>query len=155
MTLSSRQKHFSNKTGKQKLRKKWRGNGQYRTSASAVLENEQLDLRRCKLEHQINRDKAEEERRETAVTKDKSFGDAMRASIIRMDSDPIEAIPFSRNIEQLFSVDGVPNWLQSILICPFLNDKAEIILRKLSPEVVEHLKVALLQEFKLSASVYT
>ena len=58
------------------------------------IENEQLDLRRRELERQLNRDKAEDERRDSAVTKGKLFGDAMRASAIRMGSDPIDAIPF-------------------------------------------------------------
>jgi len=47
--------------------------------------------------------------------------------------------------------------LQAILIRPFLNEKAESILGKLSAEILgdnTRLKVALLQEFKLSANVY-
>ena len=81
----------------------------------------------------------------------------MRASAIRMGADPIDAIPFFRNVEQLFSVYAVPLSLQAILIRPFLNDKAKSILGKLSPEVLgdyARLKSALLQEFKLSANVY-
>ena len=89
------------------------------------------------------------------MTKGKLFGDAMRASTIHMGADPIDAIPFFRNVEQLFRVYGVPSALQAILIRPFLNEKAKSILGKLSAEILRdytRLKAALFQE--LSANVY-
>ena len=45
------------------------------------MEAEQLDLKKRELEHQLIRDKIEDERRDSAVTKGKLFGDAMRASV--------------------------------------------------------------------------
>ena len=60
--------------------------------------------RQRELDRQTARDRAEEARRDSAVFKGKLFGDAMRASAIRMGVDPIEAIPFFRNVEQLFGV---------------------------------------------------
>jgi len=48
------------------------------------LEAEQLDLKRRELERQLIRYKIEDERRDNAVTKGKLFGDAMRASAIKM-----------------------------------------------------------------------
>ena len=60
--------------------------------------------RQRELDRQTARDRAEEARRDSAVLKGKLFGDAMRASAIRMGVDPIEAIPFFRNVEQLFDV---------------------------------------------------
>jgi len=57
-----------------------------------ALEAEQL--KKQKLACQIDRDKAEHERRGSSVAKGKLFGDAMRASAIRMGADPIDAIPF-------------------------------------------------------------
>jgi len=57
--------------------------------------------RQRELDRQMARDRAEEARRDSAVLKGKLFGDAMRASAIRMGVDPIEAIPFFRNVEQL------------------------------------------------------
>ena len=122
-----------------------------------TFEAEQLDLKRQELAHQIDRDKAEDERRDSSVAKGKLFGDAMRASAIRMGADPIDAISFFRNVEQLFHVYGVPSALQAILIRPFLNEKAKSILGKLSAEILgdyARLKAALLQEFKLSSNVY-
>jgi len=80
----------------------------------------------------------------------------MRNSAIRMGADPIDAIPFFRNVEQLFEVYEVPTQLQAILIRLYLNGKAKTILGKLSPEILadyDRLKAALLQEFKLSPNV--
>ena len=91
------------------------------------------------------------------MAKGKLFGDAMRASAIRMGADPIELISFLRNCEQLFAVYDVPASLQAILIRPFLNERARTYLTKLDPQVsgnYTQLKDALLQEFKLSANVY-
>jgi len=58
----------------------------------SLLEGEQVQLRKRELERQIARDKAEDERKDSAVAKGKLFGDAMRASAIRMGADPIEEI---------------------------------------------------------------
>ena len=60
----------------------------------------------------------------------------MRASAIRMGVDPIEAIPFFRNFEQLFNVYDVPAELRPVLVRPFLNDKAKAVVGKLGPEVL-------------------
>ena len=79
----------------------------------------------------------------------------MRASAIRMGVDPIEAIPFFRNVAQLFGVYDVPAELRPVLVRPFLNDKAKAV-GKLGPEVLgdyERLKAAVLKEFKLSPNV--
>jgi len=122
-----------------------------------TIEAEQLELKKQELARQIDRDKAEDDRRDSSVAKGKLFGDAMRASTIRMGVDPIGEIPFFRNVEQLFRVYDVPSALQAILIRPFLNEKAKYILGKLSAEILgdyTRLKAALLQEFKLSANVY-
>ena len=54
--------------------------------------------RQRELDRQTARDRVEEARRDSAVLKGKLFGDAMRASVIRMGVDPIEAIPFQTNI---------------------------------------------------------
>jgi len=59
-----------------------------------LLESEQLEYRRRELRRQDMRDAAELERRDSTVTKGKLFGDAMRASTIRMGTDRIDAVPF-------------------------------------------------------------
>jgi len=59
-----------------------------------ALEAEQLELKKQELARQIDRDKAEDDRRDSLVANGKIFGDATRASTIRMGADPIDAIPF-------------------------------------------------------------
>ena len=54
----------------------------------SLLEAEQVELRKRELERQIMRDKAEDERKDSAVANGKLFGDAMRASAIRMGLIP-------------------------------------------------------------------
>jgi len=113
--------------------------------------------RQREFDRQTAIDRAEEARRDSAVVKGKLFGDAMRASAIRMGVDPIKAIPFFKNVEQLFDVYDVPVELRPVLVRPFLNDKAKAVVGKLSPEVLgdyERLKAAVLKEFKLSPNVY-
>ena len=84
--------------------------------------------------------------------KSKIFSDAMRSSAIRVSDDPIEAVAFFMNVEQLFDVHKVPTDLKPPLIRPYLNDKARSIVSKLTPDVAgdySRLKDALLHEFKL------
>ena len=50
----------------------------------SLLEAEQLELRKRELERLIMRDRTEDERKDSAVAKGKLFGDAMRASAIRI-----------------------------------------------------------------------
>ena len=52
----------------------------------------ELELRTRELQRQEARDKIEDQRKASAVVKGKLFGDAMRASAIRMGADHIEAI---------------------------------------------------------------
>ena len=47
--------------------------------------------------------------------------------------------------------------MRPVLVRPFLNDKAKVVVGKLGPEVLgdyERLKAAVLKEFKLSPNVY-
>jgi len=54
-----------------------------------------MNLKKQELQYQIDRNRAEDERRNSAAAKGKMFGDAMRNSAIRMVADPIDTIPFS------------------------------------------------------------
>ena len=49
-----------------------------------ILEQQQMDLRVREIERQMAKDKAEEDRRNSPVVLGKMFGDAMRASAIKM-----------------------------------------------------------------------
>ena len=119
----------------------------------SLLEAEQVDLRKRELDRQIMRDKAEDERKDSAVVK----GNLLGMQCVHMEADSIELISFLKNCEQLFAVYDVPASLQAILIRPFLNDGAHTYLTKLDPRVsgdYTQLKDAVLQEFKLPANVY-
>lgn len=114
------------------------------------LEEEQLQLRKLELDR-------EESRKDSPAAKGKLFGDAMRASAIRMGPDILDVIPFFKNVENLFQVYDVPRNLQPVLIRPFLNDKAKALMAQLDPAVtVEYrlLKEAMLREFQLSPAKY-
>jgi len=71
--------------------------------------------------------------------------------------DPIEAVAFFMNTEQLFDVYKVPTDLKALLIRPYLNDKAKNIVSKFTPDVAgdySRLKDASLHKFKLSSNTY-
>ena len=89
----------------------------------------------------------------------KLLGDVMRNSIIRMGPDQIDAIAFFKNVEhqQLFVTYSIPKSLQARLINPYLNDRAQKIVGKLSSDVASdygRVKDTILSEFKLSANTY-
>ena len=114
------------------------------------LDAEQLEIRKRELEQS-------EARKDSAAAKGKLFGDAMRASAIRMGPDILDIIPFFKNVENLFQVYQVPKELESVLIRPFLNDKAKVLLTQLDPTVAAdygRMKDAMLREFQLSPSKY-
>jgi len=79
----------------------------------------------------------------------------MRSSAIGVSDDPIEAIAFVMNVEQLFDVYKVPTDLKALLIRLYLNDKVKSIVSKLTPDVAGNylrFKDALLHEFILSSN---
>ena len=79
------------------IEKKDRGKSWLKMREEQTEMQQQAELfaqRQRELDRQTARDRAEEARRDSAVLKSKLFGDAMRASAIRMGVDPIEAIPF-------------------------------------------------------------
>jgi len=115
------------------------------------------DLKERELQLMARRNDEERERRDSAAVKGKLFGDAMRSAAIRMGPDALDAVPFFKNVEQLFSVYEVPDALQAILVRPFLNDRAKIFMAKLDPTIsgnYQHLREAILKEFKLSPNMY-
>jgi len=80
------------------------------------LEAEPIPVMREELARMRERDKIEDERKDSPVAKSKLFGDAVRASAIRMVFDAIEIVAFFKNCEQLFGVYGVLDSLKAILI---------------------------------------
>jgi len=100
-------------------------------------------------ETELGLKKDEAAKQDTSMGKSKVFSDAMRSSAIRMSNDPVEAVAFFMNAEQLFDVCKVPTDLKALLIRSNLNDKAKSTVSKLTPDVAgdySRLKDALLHE---------
>lgn len=93
----------------------------------------EAEVRLREAEIGLKRDQAAKQ--ETNVGKNKVFSDAMRSFAIRMSNDPIEAVAFFMNVEQLFDVFTVPTDLKAFIIRPYLNDKAKSIVSKLTPDI--------------------
>jgi hypothetical protein len=91
------------------------------------------------------------------VAKMKIFGDAMRGTAFRMNSDPIELIPFFDHIEHLFADLKVDENMKVKLVRPFLNDRAKSLLARMDVSLADDyglVKNYLLREFQLSPRVY-
>jgi len=86
------------------------------------LEVEQIQVRREELARMRERDKIEDERRDSPVARGKLFGDAVRASATRMGFHAIEIVASFKNCKQLFGIYGVQDSFKGILIRPFLNE---------------------------------
>jgi len=121
----------------------------------AEREDRKAEIKLKEAEFELKKNEAAKQ--DSSVGKSKIFSDAMRSSAIRVSDDPIEAVAFFMNVEQLFDVHKVPTDLKPPLIRPYLNDKARSIVSKLTPDVAgdySRLKDALLHEFKLSPNTY-
>jgi len=84
----------------------------------AELEERKAELEERRAERKLKEaelelKKNEAAKQDTSVGKNKIFSDAMRSSAIRMSNDPIKAIAFFMNVEQLFNVYKVPTDLQA------------------------------------------
>jgi len=75
----------------------------------------------------------ERERSNTAAFKAKLFGDVLRGTVARMPDDPVDLIPYFRNIERLFSDFKVEPELQAHLLKPHLNDNARALVSRVDP----------------------
>jgi len=83
-------------------------------------------------EAELELKKNEAAKQNTSVGKSRNFSDAMRSSAIPMGDDPIEAVAFFMNVEQLFDLYKVNTDLRALLIRPCHNDKAESNVSKLT-----------------------
>ena len=119
------------------------------------LERQKIDVERQKVKTKQMEYDDKKSNEQAATTK--LLGDVMRNSVIRMGSDPIDAIAFFKSVEQLFVTYSVPKSIQARLINPYLNDRAQKVVGKLSPDVASdygRVKDTILSEFKLSANTY-
>jgi len=105
---------------------------------------------------EMKKEMDDKKKQEEAATT-KLLGDVMRSSMVKMGFDPIDALAFFNNVEQLFATYSVPEKLQAKLINPYLSERAQRIVGKLRPEVAcdyKQVKATILKEFKLSAQTY-
>jgi len=92
--------------------------------------------------------------RESMAVKVKTWGDALRNILTTMPSESIEIVSWFVSVEKLLKV---PEELQSVLIRPYLSDRARMLMSKCDPThsaTYHTIKKFLLQELHLSSSVY-
>ena len=114
---------------------------------------EMAGLKREKLKVLDEKNEAERRRMESTVYKAKLFSDALRGTMARMPSDPIEIIPYFRTVEKLFDDFKVEPQLKVHLLKPHLTEQARVLISKMDPAKssdYEKVKKLLLHEFKLS-----
>jgi len=100
--------------------KKWEAERQESTRRlEAEREDRKAEMILKEAEFELN--KKEAAKQDTSVGNNKVFSDVMRSSAICMSDDPIEAVAFFMNVEQLFDVYKVPTDLKALLIRPYLR----------------------------------
>jgi len=68
----------------------------------AEREDRKAEIKLKEAEFELKKNEAAKQ--DTSVGNSKVFSDAMRSSAIRMSDDPIEAVAFFNNVEQLFDI---------------------------------------------------
>ena len=115
------------------------------------LKDQELRIKQDELQLRMHKMKIKEESENTPTMKIKRFADALKGTVIKMSSDPIEIASFFRQMDSLFVKFDIPNNLQATLVKPYFNDKAKLIASRLEPSVADDyksLKEAVLREFK-------
>ena len=116
-----------------------------------ALKGHELKLKGDELQLQKDKMKIKEEFENTAAMKVKRFSDALKGTVIKMSSDPIEIASFFEQMDSLFVKFEIPADLKATLVKPYFNDKAKLIASKLDSKVADdykQLKDAVLREFK-------
>jgi len=78
-------------------------------------------------------------------------------TISRMPNEPIEIVSWFASLDHLSNQLCVPDDLRAVLVRPYLNDRAKILLSRCDPSKSQDYKVGkkfLLQELQLTPSVY-
>ena len=74
-----------------------------------------------------------------------------------MPNEPIEIVSWFASLDHLSNQLCVPDDLRAVLVRPYLNDRAKILLSRCDPSKSQDYKVGkkfLLQELQLTPSVY-
>ena len=121
------------------------------------LEERRLEIEERKWKEEMELKRSEKSYRESPAVKIKNWGDALRNTITKMPSESVDVDSWFMSVEKLFEQLKVPDELQSVLIRPYLSDRAKILMSKCDQAHsvgYQNLKRFLLQEFQLSPSVY-
>jgi len=120
------------------------------------LELEQMaGFKKDKLKILQARNDEEKKRMESKVYQAKLFSDALRGTMPRMPSDPIEMMAYFQTVEKLFVDFEVKEALKVHLLKPHLTEQARVLVAKMDPAKCsdyDEVKKLLLHEFKLSPS---
>ena len=122
-------------------------------------EQEERRLKLKERELELNRTRAEQEERhrDSTVAKLKLWGDALRNTITKMPTEPVDVISWFICLERLFNQLQVPNELRAVLMRPHLSERAKALLPRCDvarSADYDAIKKYLLQEMRLSSSVY-
>jgi len=115
------------------------------------LRERELDLRQQELDRQKEKDKKEEEERERQKKRDEEmksrteslacqtrfYGEALKHSLPKMPSDPVEFPSYFRAVENLFILYEVRKNIQSKLLIPTLNERSKTLLAELPKEQLD------------------
>ena len=112
-----------------------------------------LALREKEVKAQLERDRE----KKSLVDQAKRFGLALKGTIARMPTDPVDMLSYFRDIERQFEKFEVPGDLRVELLRPHLNDKAKVLVSQMDPAKntdYDAVKTMLLKEFKLLPDLY-
>jgi len=82
----------------------------------------------------------------------KLFGYAIRNSIMKIENDPLDVMPFFDHVDKLFSDLRIPENIRLTLLRPYVNDKARLLSSRLDAARAadnEFVKRYLMDQFKL------
>ena len=121
------------------------------------LEERRLALEERKMEMQRVAAERDYSQKESVAMRLKTWGEAIRNTITKMPAEPIEMVTWFISLERLFDQLKVPAELQSVLIRPYLSERAKSLLARCDPvRMADYgaIKHFLLQEMRLAPSTY-
>ena len=117
----------------------------------------EMDLKERELELKRIAAEKEESYRNCTAAKLKLWGDALRNTVSRMPAEPIEIVSWFIALEKLFDQLQVPDELRAVLLRPYLNEKAKVLLARCDLDKTNDykaIKIYLLCEMRLSPGVH-
>jgi len=115
---------------------------------------EMSGLKRQELRIMEEKTEVEKQKMESKVYTAKLFSDALRGTMTKMPSDPIDMIPYFCTVERLFADFNVAPELKVNLLKPHLTVQARMLIAKMDPVKCSNYDEVkkLLHKFKLSSS---